>query len=360
MSLHSNRPFRRLVTSAAAIVAAGVLVVGCTSNDPEETSDADDAGEEESTDNGDAAASGNDEPGDTVTIGFSGPLADHGWLAAVNSSAIEEAESYEDIDLRTAEATNDASLQISQIETFINEGVDAIVLLPTDGAQLTEIATRAMEEGIIVVNVDREFSSPFAARTTILGDNYGMGVSAGTYACQLIEENNVADPVIAEIAGIDSLPLTQDRSQGFEDALSACGQTVDNRVAAEFTVESGEEQASNLLQAAPQIDVIWNHDDDQGVGVKQAFENAGRDEFFFLGGAGSCNAMQWIQDGEMEATVLYPPTQAADGIRLARLLAQNKGMSDLVQVSVPRRIVLDAPVVTADNVEQYLDLCFES
>jgi ribose transport system substrate-binding protein len=360
MSLNSNRPFRRLVSSAAAIVAAGVLVVGCTSNDPEETSDADDAGEEESTDNGDAAASGNDEPGETVTIGFSGPLADHGWLAAVNSSAIEEAESYEDIDLRTAEATNDASLQISQIETFINEGVDAIVLLPTDGAQLTEIATRAMEEGIIVVNVDREFSSPFAARTTILGDNYGMGVSAGTYACRLIEENNIADPVIAEIAGIDSLPLTQDRSQGFEDALSVCGQTVDNRVAAEFTVESGEEQASNLLQAAPQIDIIWNHDDDQGVGVKQAFENAGRDEFFFLGGAGSCNAMQWIQDGEMEATVLYPPTQAADGIRLARLLAQNKGMSDLVQVSVPRRIVLDAPVVTADNVEQYLDLCFES
>ncbi|HEX6325530.1 MAG TPA: substrate-binding domain-containing protein [Jiangellaceae bacterium] len=360
MSLRSNRPFRRLVTSAAAIVAAGVLVVGCTSNDPEETSDSDDAGEEESTDNGDAAASGNDEPGETVTIGFSGPLADHGWLAAVNSSAIAEAESYEDIDLRTAEATNDASLQISQIETFINEGVDAIVLLPTDGAQLTEIATRAMEEGIIVVNVDREFSSPFAARTTILGDNYGMGVSAGTYACQLIEENDIADPVIAEIAGIDSLPLTQDRSQGFEDALSTCGQTVDNRVAAEFTVESGEEQASNLLQAAPQIDIIWNHDDDQGVGVKQAFENAGRDEFFFLGGAGSCNAMEWIQDGEMEATVLYPPTQAADGIRLARLLAQDKGMSDLVQVSVPRRIVLDAPVVTADNVDQYLDLCFES
>jgi ribose transport system substrate-binding protein len=70
--------------------------------------------------------------------------------------------------------------------------------------------------------------------------------------------------------------------------------------------------------------------------------------------------MQWIQDGEMEATVLYPPTQAADGIRLARLLAQDKGMSDLVQVSVPRRIVLDAPVVTADNVDQYVDLCFES
>ena len=261
---------------------------------------------------------------------------------------------------RAAEGTNDANLQISQIETFINDEVDAIVLLPTDGAALTEVATKAMEAGIPVVNVDREFSSPFAARTTILGDNYGMGVSAGTYACELIEDKNITDPVIAEIAGIDSLPLTQDRSQGFADALEACGQKVDNQVAAEFTVESGEEQASNLLQAAPKIDVIWNHDDDQGVGVKAALDNAGRDEFFFIGGAGSCNAMDWIEDGEMEATVLYPPTQAADGIKLARLIAQNKGMSDLVQVEVPKRIVLNAPVVTEDNVEEYLPLCFES
>jgi len=234
------------------------------------------------------------------------------------------------------------------------------VLLPTDGAALTDVAIRAMEAGIPVINVDREFSSPFAARTTVLGDNYGMGVSAGTYACGLIEERGIADPVIAEIAGIDALPLTQDRSEGFADALEACGQTVDNRVAAQFTVESGEAEASNLLQAAPRIDIIWNHDDDQGIGVKAAFDNAGRDEFAFIGGAGSANAMRWIQEGEMEATVLYPPTQAADGIRLARLIAQGKGMSDLVQVAVPKRIVLDAPVVTAENVEEYLPLGFES
>ncbi|SEF18650.1 substrate-binding domain-containing protein [Jiangella alba] len=354
MSVRTNRPYRRLLTSTVAVFAAGAFVVGCTSNEPEEEN------EPAAETDAEAPSGGNDEIGETVTIGFSGPEADHGWLAAVNDSAIAEAGKYEDIELRTAEGTNDANLQISQIETFINEGVDAIVLLPTDGAQLTEVATRAMDAGIPVVNVDREFSTPFAARTTILGDNYGMGVSAGTYACQLIEDNGIADPVIAEIAGIDSLPLTQDRSQGFADALEACGQTVDNRVAAEFTVESGEEQASNLLQAAPQIDIVWNHDDDQGVGVKQAFDNAGRDEFFFIGGAGSANAMRWIQDGEMEATILYPPTQAADGIRLARLLAQNKGLSDLVQVEVPRRIVLNAPVVNADNVEQYLPLGFES
>jgi ribose transport system substrate-binding protein len=353
MSLRTSSPLRRVLTTSGALLAAGALLVGCTSNDPEPAAN-------DNSGSGSNAGSSNDDPGDTVVIGFSGPEADHGWLAAINQAATDEAAKYEDIDLRVAEGTNDANLQISQIETFINDGVDAIVLLPTDGAALTRVATRAMEAGIPVINVDREFSSPFAARATILGDNYGMGVSAGTYACDLIAENDIADPVIAEIAGIVALPLTQDRSRGFADALEACDQTVDNRVAAEFTVESGEAQASNLLQAAPKIDIIWNHDDDQGVGVKAAFDNANRDEFFFIGGAGSANAMRWIQDGEMEATVLYPPTQAADGIRLARLIAQDKGMSDLVQVEVPKRIVLNAPVVTADNVEEYLPLGFES
>lgn len=346
---------RRAGLTAGAAIAALLFAAGCTSNTPEAPDTAENGGNANAN-----AASSNDDPGETVTIGFSGPAADHGWLAAINSSALAEAEKFEDIDLKAAEGTNDPSLQISHIETFINQKVDAIVLLPTDGAALTEVATKAMEAGIPVINVDREFSSPAAARTTILGDNYGMGVSAGEYACQLVEENDMADPVIAEIAGIDSLPLTQDRSQGFKDALNACGEKVDNRVAAEFTVESGEEAASNLLQAESKIDIIWNHDDDQGVGVKAAFDNASRDEFFFIGGAGSANAMRWIQDGEMEATVLYPPTQAADGIRLARLIAQGKGMSDLVQREVPKRIVLNAPVVTAENVDDYMELGFES
>ncbi|HYI59250.1 MAG TPA: substrate-binding domain-containing protein, partial [Microlunatus sp.] len=308
------------------------------------------------------AASDNDAPGEKVVIGFSGPAADHGWLAAVNNSAKAEAEKYSDIDFKMAEGTNDASQQISQIETFINDKVDAIVLLPTDGAALTEVATKAMQAGITVVNVDREFSSPFAARTTVLGDNYGMGVSAGTYACKLIADKKISDPVIAEIAGIDSLPLTQDRSKGFKDALAKCSLDVDNRVAADFTVEGGEKAAANLLQAAPKLDAIWNHDDDQGVGVMAAIQNANRSEFFMVGGAGSANAMREIQkdDSVLKATVIYPSTQGADGIKLARLLVQGKGMSDLVEVEVPRTVQLYAPVVTKDNVDQFLDSAFES
>jgi ribose transport system substrate-binding protein len=351
MTAARRRPTRRrTTTTAVALIGAGALLAGCTSNTPEDSGGS----------GGTNAASSNDETGETVTIGFSAPAADHGWMAGISNAAQAAADSYDDVELLVAEGTNDVSTQISQVETFINDGVDAIVLLPFDGAALTPVALQAMEAGIPVINVDREFNDPFAARATILGDNYGMGVSAGTYICSRLGDQ--PDAVVAEIAGIDSLPLTQDRSQGFADALAECGLDVDNRVAAEFTVESGESAAANLLQAAPEIDALWNHDDDQGVGVLAAIDNAGRDEFFMVGGAGSANAMREIQSGEsvLEATVIYPATQAADGIRLARLIAQGKGLSDLVSQGVPRTIVLNAPVVTADNVDQYIDDAFES
>ncbi|HYH25120.1 MAG TPA: substrate-binding domain-containing protein [Blastococcus sp.] len=350
MSATRQRPYRRLASTTAALVGAGVLLTACTGNTPESSGGS----------GGNNAASANDDAGETVTIGFSAPAADHGWMAGITEAARAEAERYEDVELVVAEGTNDVSAQISQVETFINDGVDAIVLLPFDGAAMTPVALQAMEAGIPVINVDREFDSPFAARATVLGDNYGMGVSAGTYICE--ELGDQPDAVIAEIAGIDSLPLTQERSQGFADALADCGLEVSNRVAADFTVEGGEEAASNLLQAAPRIDAIWNHDDDQGVGVLAAIENAGRDEFFMVGGAGSANAMRAIQEGNtvLQATVIYPATQAADGIALARLVAQDKSLSDVVSREVPRQIVLNAPVVTAENVEDYIDSAFES
>ncbi|UYM07469.1 substrate-binding domain-containing protein [Solicola gregarius] len=345
-----SRLTRRLAGGVGLAAAVTLVATGCTNS-------SDDDGDDN---NAQTATSNNDKPGETVTIGFSAPAADHGWIAAISDAAQEEAKEYEDIDLKVAEGTSEINQQISQVETFINDKVDAIVLLPIDGAGLTNVALKAMEAGIPVVNVDREFDSPFAARTTILGDNYGMGVSAGKYICD--EADGDTGAIVAEIAGIDSLPLTQDRSQGFKDALDDCGLDVDNRVAADFTVEGGQRAASNLLQAAPKIDYLWNQDDDQGVGVMAAIEEAGRDEFTMIGGAGSRNMMDLIKadNSVIKATVLYPATQAADGIRLARLIAQDKALSDLVEVEVPRTIVLSAPVVTKDNVDEYIDAAFDS
>ncbi|WP_204078948.1 ABC transporter substrate-binding protein, partial [Planotetraspora phitsanulokensis] len=299
---------------------------------------------------------GNDAPGTQVTIGFSAPAADHGWIAAIAKNAQTAAGQFSDVTFKPVEPTNDINQQISAVESLIQAKVNALVILPNDGQQLNQVARAAMDAGIPVINLDRVFPDKLSYRTWIGGDNYGMGVAAGHYIGDQLKTKGVASPVILEIQGIATLPLTQDRSKGFADALKTYGFSVTAQQDAQFTVESGTEVAANLLQAHKKIDAIWNHDDDQGIGVLAAIKEAGRSEFFMVGGAGSANAMREIQSGTsvLQATVTYSPTMASSAIKLARLIAQGKGMSDLVETQVPQSITLSSETITKDNAAKYL------
>jgi ribose transport system substrate-binding protein len=346
---------RRGFLLGGAALGAGAVLTACTSN----TTDNEPAASQA---NVGGAGGDNAQPGKAVTIGFSAPAADHGWIAAITRNAQAQAGTFSDVTLKATEGTNDVNQQIAQVETLINSKPDALVILPFDGKALTEVGKQAMAAGIPVINLDRIFDSPLAYRVWIGGDNYGMGVSAGNYIAAAMKAKGVSNPIIGEVAGIDSLPLTQQRSQGFKDALAANGFSVGPRVAAEFTVESGERQTSNLLQSASKLDALWNHDDDQGIGVLAAIDAAGRSEFLMVGGAGSRNAMDLIKadSGVLKATVLYSPSMASSAISLARLIAQAKGMGDLVEREVPASITTYSAVVTKDNVDDYLSIGFQS
>ncbi|MFF5115222.1 substrate-binding domain-containing protein, partial [Streptosporangium sp. NPDC000509] len=347
---------RRGFLVGGAVIGAGALVTACTGNEAPAPSAA------AASAPAPAATGGNDAPGDKVVIGFSAPAADHGWIAAIAKNAEAAAKEYSDIEFKPVEPTNDINAQISAVESLIAAKVAALVILPNDGQQLNQIARQATDAGIPVINLDRVFPDKLSYRTWIGGDNYGMGVAAGHYIGKKLKDKGVSDPVILEIQGIATLPLTQDRSKGFEEALKTYGFSVTAKQDAQFTVESGTKVAANLLQAHKKIDAIWNHDDDQGIGVLAAIKEAGRDEFFMVGGAGSANAMRDIQAGSgvLEATVTYSPTMASSAIKLARLIAQGKGMSDLVENQVPQSITLASETITKENVAQYLPLGFES
>ena len=91
-------------------------------------------------------------------------------------------------------------------------------------------------------------------------------------------------------------------------------------------------------------------------------ENHELGEFFMVGGAGSNNAMRAIQadNSVLKATVTYSPTMASSAIALARLVAQRRGMGDLVEKEVPASITLASATVTKENVADYLPLGFDS
>ncbi|GAA2249770.1 sugar ABC transporter substrate-binding protein [Streptomyces ruber] len=332
-----------------AAVGAGVVLAGCTSNEPSDEPAANDQ-----------PAASDDKPGKEVTIGYAGPQADHGWLNAVNVQAKNRAAKYEDVTFEVTEGSNDTATQIGQIETLINKKVDVLVVLPADGKALTQVGLKAMRAGIPVVNLDRVFNSPQAYRSYVGGDNYGMGLNAGHYIGEKLKDKENAR--VVELAGLDNLELTRQRTQGFDDALKNYPniQKV-ARQAADFTVESGQAKMAQLLQAQSSFDALWNHDDDQGVGALRAIEQAGRDDFLMVGGAGALAAMQAIEadDGVLKATVLYPPTMAASAIDVARALGQGKGISGLAEFEVPSSLTLYSAVVDKENVGQYMSTGFK-
>jgi len=346
----SNLSRRRILFGGAA-VGAGALLTACTSNAPQENTQVNTDNEE---------ANPNAAPGQKVVIGFSAPAADHGWIAAITNNAKAQAGAYSDVELRSVEAGADAAAQRAALATMIAQKPNVIVMLPHDGKELNAVGLQAMRAGIPVVNLDRAFPDRAAYRLQIKGDNFGMGIAAGTYIGEQLKAKGVANPIIGEIPGIDSLELTQERSAGFVEALASYGFKVANRRPAEFTADSGQRAATDLLQALPKMDALWNHDDDQGIGVLAAINQASRKDFFMVGGAGSKAAIEAItaDNSVLKATVTYSPSMASSAISLARLIGQNKGMSDLVELQVPKEITLASETITKENASRYAKLGF--
>ena len=305
---------------------------------------------------GGTQAEGTDGP---VNIAFSAPAADHGWLKAISDNAREQAEQLGDVELTANDSATSAAEQADQIETLISRKPDALVILPFEGDALTPVALKATQAGIPVVNVDREFSEEGASRTFIGGDNYGIGWQAGNFfADQLKCQGNVV-----EIQGLAGISVTEQRSEGFRDALRRrCGDRV--RIVAsqpaDFLPDRGLAVMENILQAQRDIDAVYTHDDDMAEGVVAAIENANRqDEMFLTGAGGSEAAMNRIEQGGLyRATFLYNPVMSGSAIRLARLIAKGQGLEELVVPEVPSRIQVPATTVTRENVAQYKEFGF--
>ena len=341
----------RLLVSGIALLM--LLLAACDSGGGSDT--------ELSSGSEDASASGTEsagEEGGTVKIAFSAPGADHGWLAAITTNAEEAAAEYDDVEFELLEGTNDAATQTTQVEQLLDGDPDALVILPHDGEALTDAALEAMAAGVPVVNVDRKFSTAQAYRTFIGGDNYGIGVSAGNY----FAEELGCEGKVVEIQGLAGISVTEDRSQGFRDAIEQCdgGIEIIASQPADFVPDKGLTVMETILQAEEEIDAVYTHDDDMAEGVVSAIENAGREEEMFLTGAGgSAAAMDRIAEGGLyRATFMYNPSMSASAVSLARLIAQGEGMEELAEPDVPSEIVLPAATVTADNVDQYRELGF--
>jgi ribose transport system substrate-binding protein len=337
------------VVFAALALTAGVAACG------DDEGSKDNAATPTATANDEQAASSG---ASDVKVAFSAPAADHGWLKALSDNAKAEAEKL-GIDMTVNDSATTSAEQADQIETLIQGKPDVLVVLPNEGEPLTPVAQKATDQGIQVINIDREFSAPSAYHTVIGGDNYGIGVQAGNYfADQLKCKGNVV-----EIQGIAGISVTEQRSKGFADQIQKrCngGIKIVASQPADFVPDKGLSVMENILQKNKDIQAVYTHDDDMGEGVASAIENAGRDKEMWMTGAGGSKAvMEKIKEGGLwRATFLYNPAMSADAVYLASLLGQGKGLPGFAAPDIPSRITLSATTVTKDNVDQYMSLGF--
>ena len=339
--------------AGALTLSLALGVAACGGDDDSSSSDAGDTTTKQASG---STATKSDGP---VKIAFSAPGADHGWMAAITENARNEAEKLGDVELKVAEGVTDSAAQADQVETLIAEKPDALVILPNEPDALQPVAQKATQAGIPVIDIDREFSEQGAYRALITGDNYGIGYQAGNYfADQLKCSGNVV-----EIQGIAGIPVTEQRSQGFRDALERKCQGGVKIVAsqpADFVPDKGLSVMENILQAQKDIDAVYTHDDDMAEGVVSAIQNAGREKDMFLTGAGGSKAaMKQIKEGGLyRATFLYNPSMSASAIRMARLIVRGQGFEELTEPEVPSKITVPATTVTKENVDSVEELGF--
>ena len=307
-----------------------------------------------------AANAADDKPGKTVTIGFAGPQADHGWLNAINEQGQERAKEYKDVTLEITEGSNDTAQQIGQIETLINKKVDVLVILPADGKALTQVGLKAMRAGIPVVNLDRIFDSPQAYRCWIGGDNYGMGLNAGHYIGEQLKGKKNAK--VIELAGHRQPGADQAAHQGLRRRAEELPEHQEGRPPGR-RVHGGVGPGEDGPTAPGAVEVRRAVEPRRRPGRgRRARHRAGRARRLPDGRRrGRHAAMDAIKpdNGVLKATVLYPPTMAASAIDLARALGQGKGVGGLAEFEIPASLTLYSAVVTKDNVDQYLPTGFK-
>ena len=344
---------RRRILFGGAALGAGALLTACTSNDAQPRTP------RSSTDN--AEANPNAAPGKKVIIGFSAPAADHGWVAAITNNAKAQAAAYSDVEFRSVEAGADAAAQRAALSTLIAQKPNVIVLLPHDGKELNAVGLEAMQAGIPVVNLDRAFPDAGRLPAADQGRQLRHGRGRRHLHRRAAEGQGRRQPDHRRdprhrLAGAD--PGALGRLQRGPGRRTASRSPTGGP--AEFTADTGQRAATELLQALPKMDALWNHDDDQGIGVLAAANQANRKEFFMVGGAGSKAAIDAIaaDNTVLKATVTYSPSMASSAISLARLIGQGKGMSDLVELQVPKEITLASETITKENARKYAKLGF--
>ena len=248
---------------------------------------------------------------DSYKVGFAQTESNNPWrIAQTNSMKAEAAK--RGWQLVYTDAAGSAAKQVADVNSMIAQGVDAIFLAPREEKPLIPAVMSAKKAGIPVILLDRSvdpsLAKPGKDYVTFIGSNF---IQEGQRAADWLVKDTGGKAKIIELEGTTGSSPANDRAKGFNDVIA---KHPDMKIVAsqsgDFARDKGRQVAETLLQAHPDANVVYAHNDEMAMGAIAAIEAAGKvpgKDITVVSIDGTRDALQAIIDGKLGATVECSP-----------------------------------------------------
>lgn len=271
-------------------------------------------------------------------IGVSIARVDDNFMTYVRSG-LEAAAKQQDVQIQFEDAQGDVVRQLNQVEGFLNQKVDAVIVLPVDTAATANITRAAVAAKTPLVYVNRhpdERTLPKGVVTVASND-----IEAGQLQMRYLAQKLGGQGNVAIIMGDLAQNATHDRTEGARQVLKDFpGIKIVEQQSAEWQRNKGMDLTSNWLLAGTQFDAIVANNDEMAIGAAMALQQAGKakGEIAIVGIDGLPDGLAAIKRGLLAASVFQDPkAQATQAVQAAIKLI--KGEPIEAEVWVPFELI---------------------
>ncbi|WP_406945920.1 ribose ABC transporter substrate-binding protein RbsB [Halobacillus sp. SY10] len=262
---------------------------------------------------------------DDIKIGLSVSTLNNPFFVSMKEGVENEAAA-QGMEVVVVDAQNDAAKQINDVEDLIQQGVDVLLINPTDSSAISTAVQSANSLGIPVVTLDRSAEKGEVA-TLVSSDNEKGGEMAGEYLVELLGEG----AKVAELEGVPGASATRERGAGFHNIADEKLDVVAKQTA-NFDRTEGLNTMENIIQGNPDIEAVFAHNDEMALGAYQAIQSSGRD-VLVVGFDGNDDAITSIKNGNLSATVAQQPEEIGKlAVQAGADVLQGKEVEDTIPV----------------------------
>jgi ribose transport system substrate-binding protein len=338
---------RHPLAAGMGIFCLGVILSGCPSPDTKraETSTVQTSATPAPT-GGDAASSGK-----TYLIGVSQANKGEPWRQAMNDQIAAAAAKHPELKVVFADAAQQNAKQVADVENFLQQKVDLLIISPNEASPLTDVVAKAYDQGTPVILLDRKVNGD--KYTMWIGaDNKVIGKQAGTYAADWCKSNNRNPCRVIELRGLEGSTPAKERGDGFRSGLaSSPNAKIVASQNADWLREKAISVSQAMFQANPDVDVVYGHNDPMAEAAIISAQNTGRDvkKMLFVGIDGlptPDGGIRSVQDGRISVTYVYP-TGGSEAIDYALQILEKKEKP-------AKAVVLQTEQITKDNAAKLL------